>query len=392
MRCSRRREGAPPSGARPRATRAATTPPIAAALAVVLAGALPAVRPAIAAERVLVGGLLDAEVWETDDGSLLLSRNGGDTAPAGRLRLWAAADLAAGLQGFLLGRAEGGTGSREGRTEAEIEQALVRYAFRTAPLRLEAGILPVPIGNFSRRYLSNLNPLIGSPDGYSVLYPAGAQATGRAAALDYRVAVVDRPLVNEKYVPEPGSALRPAVAFGLNPVAGTRLGVYGTRGPYLGRGVEPLLPPGDGWREFEQAVYGADLQFSRGHFEVHADFARARYEVPGLAVDARGTAWFVEPKYTFSPRLFAALRYEVNDYPYIAPVAPGVWIAPNAEIRDVEAGIGLRLGPGTVLKVSYRRDRWLVDPAMEEFFPEGYSIAAQFSHAFDVNSWLDRPR
>jgi hypothetical protein len=338
-----------------------------------------------------VGGLLDAEVWKTDDGSLLLSRNEGEAAPAGRLRLWGAADFAVGLQGFLQGRVEGGTGSQEGRTVATIEQAFVRYTFRAAPLRLEAGKLPVPIGNFSRRYLSSVNPLVGAPDGYSVAYPAGIQATGNAAVLDYRIAVVDRPLVNEKYVPEPGSALRPAIAFGVNPVTGTRLGMYGTRGPYLGPEVEPLLPPGAGWREFDQVVYGADLQFSRGHFELHADFARARYEVPGLA-DARGTAWFIEPKYTFTPRLFAALRYEINDYPYIAPVAPGVWIAPTAEIRDLEAGIGWRLGPGTVLKVSYRRDRWIVDPAMEDFFPEGYSFSAQFSHAFAVDSWFDRPR
>jgi hypothetical protein len=349
--------------------------------------------PGAAEERVLAGGLVDAEYWQTDDDSLLLSRNGGDGAPAGRLRLWAALDLGGGLQGFALGEVEGGRGSDEGETEAEIEQALVRYTFR-APvrLRLEAGILPVPIGDFARRYMSNLNPLIGSPDGYSVSYPAGVQATGMAGPFDYRVAVVDLPFVNENYVPEPGSALRPALAFGVTPVTGARFGAYATRGPYLGPAVESSLPAGSAWRDFGQSVTGLDLQFSRGHFEMHADWARSRYEVPGLARDARGNAWYVEPRYTFTPRLFAALRFERNDYPYVAPVAPGVWIGSTVEFTDVEAGIGWRLGPETVLKLSARRDDWNVSGALADMFPDGYAVAAQVSHAFTINSWFDRPR
>lgn len=63
-----------------------------------------------------------------------------------------------------------------------------------------------------------------------------------------------------------------------------------------------------------------EASFSRGHFELQADLARSRYEVPGFARDLRGTAWFVEPKVTFTPRPFAALRYERNDYPYIQAV------------------------------------------------------------------------
>ncbi|MGH9750893.1 MAG: hypothetical protein ACRD6R_13335, partial [Candidatus Polarisedimenticolia bacterium] len=345
-----------------------------------------------AEDRFLVRGLLDAEIWKTDDGSRLLSRDDGEAAPVGRLRLWAAGDFAAGLQGFVLGAVEGGDGIGEEETEAEIEQAYLRYNFRSRPLRLEAGVLPTPIGNFSRRYFSSANPLIGSPDGYSVAYPAGVQLTGRAAKVDYRVAMVDGPLVNEAYVPEPGAALRPMLALGVNPVTGTRLGVYGTRGPYLGGAVEAMLPAGRGWKEYGQSVVGLDASFSRGHFELQADFARSRYEVPGFARNARGTAWFVEPKYTFTPRLFAALRYERNDYPYIQPVAPGVWIGSSAAFEDIEIGAGVRLAPGAVLKIAYRTDRWDVGGAMAPQFPDGWSVAAQLSYTFDVLSWFERPR
>ena len=385
MSCRRR----PEAGARRGARLLAALP---AALIALAAGALPGAARA-ADERFLVGGLLDAEYWQTDDASLLLSRNGGGGAPAGRLRLWAAADFAEGLQGFALGRTESGRGSEEGETEVELEQAFLRYTFR-APLRLrlEAGVLPVPIGDFARRYMSNVNPLIGSPDGYSVSYPAGVQVIGMAGALDFRVAIVDLPFINEDYVPEPGSAPRPALAAGVTPITGARFGAYATRGPYLGPAVDGALPAGSAWEDFGQSVAGVEAQFSRGHFEAHADLALSRYEVPGLPRDARGKAWYVEPKFTFTPRLFAALRFERNDYPYIAPVAPGVWIGSTVEFTDIEAGIGWRLGPDTIFKASYRRDDWNVSGSLVDMFPDGHAFAVQVSHSFSVNSWFDRPR
>jgi len=340
-----------------------------------------------------VGGLLDTKIWKTDAASRLLSRNEGDAAPAARLRLWAAAEFLPRLQGFVLGEAKDGKAYDDGETGTELEQAFLRYTFRP-PLHLmvEAGQLLCPIGNFSRRYLSNVNPLIGSPDGYSLSYPLGLSVSGRAARLDYRVAFLDRPFGNENYVPKPGRALRPALALGVTPAVGIRLGAYATRGPYLGPEVAPMLPAGDAWRDFRQSTYGVDAQFSRGYFELNGDFARSTYEVPGIVRSARGLAYFVEPKYTWSPRFFTALRFERNDYPYIMAVAPGVFIDPNANLYDVEAGAGYRLGPGALLKIAYRRDRWDVDPSRKPMFPDGYSVSAQLSYRFDVNSWFERPR
>jgi len=346
--------------------------------------------PARAAERALLQGLFDAELWKTDDGSVLLSRNEGDPAAQGRLRVWAAGDFGAGFEGFALEEIEGGKAEEEHGPTYELEQAYLRYSFR-APRRLviEAGRLPAPIGNFSRRYFSSVNPLIGGPDGYQVSYPTGFQITGGAGRFDYRVAGVDLPLTNENYVPAAGRALRPALAFGLTPTIGLRLGAYYTRGPYLNDKVS--LPPGAGWKDFAQEIAGFDLQFSRGYFELNGDFNRSSYEVPGQARMSRGAAWFVEPKYTFSPRFFAALRVEENDYAYIAPAGGGVWFAGTVRFYDVEAGVGYRIGPGTVLKLSYRADRWQVADSLKPILPDGYAVAAQLSHTFDVGSWF-KPR
>ncbi len=358
-----------------------------------LACALFAIAPAPCDEHVLVGGLFDAEYWQTDDGSRLLSRNDGDAAPGGRLRLWAASEFRPRLQGFVRGEAYGGRANSEYGTETKLEQAFVRYSF-SEPRRLviEAGQLLSPIGNFSRRYLSSVNPLIGSPDGYSLDYPLGAQATGQVGRFDYRAALVDRPFVNDRYVPETGRALRPALAAGMTPVVGTRLGVYATLGPYLGPRVAPMLSSGEHWKDFNQTVYGLDVQFSHGYFELNGDYAHSSYEVPGGAPDVHGFAYFIEPKYTWSPRFFTALRLERNDYPYIAPLGPGVWLSTTADFYDAEVAAGYRLGPGALLKVAYRRDRWMVDDSLKTFFPDGYAVSAQLSYSFNVNSWFERPR
>ncbi len=344
-------------------------------------------------DKALVQGLFDAEVWKTDAGSKLLSKNDGDTAPAGRLRLWAVGEFLPGLQAFAVVRGEDGSGSYEGRRQGTLEQAALRYTF-SAPLRLvlEAGKIVTPIGNFPRRLLSSINPLIGMPDSYDVSYPLGFQASGQVERLDYRVGFVDLPLVNESYVPEPGSALRPTLALGLTPVTGLRLGGYATRGPYLGPDIEAFLPAGSGWRDYQQHVLGADIRFSRGYFELNGDFNRNSYEAPGQTRLVRGKSYFIEPKYTWTPRFFTALRFERNDYAYIRPLGPGFWLATAVDFFNAEAGAGYRLGPGTVLKVAYRRDRWNVDDSLKSILPNGYSVSAQLSYTFNVNSWLERPR
>jgi hypothetical protein len=345
------------------------------------------------ADRVVVKGLQDLEFFETDSDSRLLSRNDGDGAGAGRLRLWAASDFTHGFEAVLLGALEGGKANDESGTRGRIEQGFLRYVSSgKAPLMVDVGRVVVPVGNFSKRYLSNVNPLIGTPDSYDVSYPEGLVVTGKASFFDYRLAVIDRPLANKKYVPESDIALHPAVDVGFTPITGLRLGGYFTQGPYLGHSVEPMLLAGERWSDFDQRVTGLEVEFSHGYFELNGDIAFSTYEVPTHANLSRGQAWFLEPKYTWTPRLFAALRLEKNDYPYISPVDSTDWIAQNVTFHDVEAGLGWRFTPDLVLKASYRRDQWNVSGAMKSFFPNGYSVALQLSYGFDVRSWFEPRR
>jgi len=345
----------------------------------------------------MVQGLFDAEIWKTDPGSRLLSLNDGDAAAGGRLRLWSAGDFLPGLQGYMLGQAHSGTAlpeeeGKEGQMQTGIEQAFLRYTLKGATrLVIEGGKFTTPVGDFSDRYLSSQNPLIGTPDSYTVAYPYGVKMSGWAGPVDYRAALVDQPMVNEGYVPESGRAWRPVVGAGVTPVQGLRLGAFYTFGPYLGPEVESALPTGSRWRDFEEAVVGFETQFSRGHFELRGEFTHSRYDAPTGGPSVRGQAFYLEPKYTFTPRVFAALRLEQNEYAYISLMSWG-WLVSEATFVDAEACLGWRLAPGAILKVSYRRDRWDVDESLKSILPDGYALAAQLSYSFDVISWFERPR
>jgi len=344
-------------------------------------------------ELFMLRGLLDAEYFNTDAGSRLLAVNEGDAAGGARLRLFAGGDFTHGLQGYVVGEIEGGDATGEGQTETELEQMFLRYSHDgSAPFRVDAGKIVTPVGDFSRRYLSNVNPLIGQPSAYSVDYPVGIVVSGRVKMFDYRAGAIDRPIVNEAYVPAYDTAYRPVLAAGITPTIGLRIGTYVTQGSYLGSEVDPYLPAGQRWQDFDQTIVGVEGEYSRGHFELHADFAYSRTEVPLQSEDCPGQAWYVEPKYTWTPRFFTALRFERNDYTYVEPLSEFFWIASNALFYDLELGAGWRFSPELLLKASYRVDRWKVDDSLRELLPDGQAFAVQLSYSFNVNDWLERPQ
>ena len=233
--------------------------------------------PALAAEqRWIVHGLQDLVLLDTDDASRVLSRNDGEPGAVGQLRLWVAGQILPGLDAQVVGRVGGGSASDSDDTESEIDQALLRWASPKLRLLIDAGKVGTPFGNFRDRSFSDVNPLIGAPDGYDVSYPLGIVATGQVSRFDYRVAWIDGPMTNENYTPEAGSAWRPGVALGVTPFIGFRIGAYATAGPYLGPSVDFALPAGDAWRDFDQEIYGFELKFSGGHFELHGDVAFSR--------------------------------------------------------------------------------------------------------------------
>ena len=78
----------------------------------------------LAQQRFLLEGILDAELHRTDEDSILLSRNEGDTVTMGRLQVWSAFQMTASLQMYLLAEFETDNSSGERHNESEIEQII----------------------------------------------------------------------------------------------------------------------------------------------------------------------------------------------------------------------------------------------------------------------------
>ena len=360
------------------------------ALALALLLVLGVSLPARAQGGILLQGVLDAELWKTDSMSSLLARNGGRPGAMGRIGLWAAAEPWRDVVVFSQLSAEAGPGRHEEGSELYVTQYGTRWSPSDAFI-LEAGKMTHIVGTFSSRWLSFRNPLVGMPDGYSLVYPLGVKVSGATSMFDWRAAVLSKPLTHEDYTVEPSHAPRPAVGVGITPVTGLRLGASATVGPYLNHELPPTLLAGRSWRSYQQRLVAADLQLSRGYFEAFAEVTRSSYDVPGRET-LSGITWYAETKYTFTPRLYAAARVERNDYPYIMPFDASSWIADKSDFTDVEAGVGVRLAASTLLKLSVRADHWVPNP--NPFAPQasGRALAMQLSRTFDVLDLATRKR
>ena len=349
---------------------------------------------AMAQQRYLVEGIFDAEVYKTDANSLLLSRNGGDIATLGRLQLWAAFQITPGLQVYAVGEVETDNSSTDRITEAELEQYALRYTSQSSLYYfLEAGKILSPLTAYSDRHLSTQNPLIRQPYVLTTTYPLGVQIAGSSDWFDYRAAYLDLPAVNGNYgVTPPDSAFRPALGFGVTPITGLRFGLIYTKGPYLDRDGA-YVPPGTSWRDFDQRVLGFDFQFSRGYLEFNGQLANYRYEVPYYDQRTDDTSWYVELKYTWTPRLYGAVRFGKYEAAYIAYDSDTYGLpraTPGREFSDLEIGLGYRLSSNVLFKVAYSSDHWSEGDTLDNPLRNGHSVGLQLSWQFDLGSLLQR--
>jgi hypothetical protein len=338
---------------------------------------------------ILLEGVGDGEFWSTTANSNLLTRNNGRGSGLGRLSMWGAVEPLPGLVFFAAGRGEFGAARPDtNHSEAYMEQFGVRFAFSRA-LVVDGGKLQPLVGTFAPRHFSNRNPLIGSPDGYSLEYPYGVEAAGEIGWFDYRAAMVTLPPTHENYVPVPKARLRPAIGGGMRVMTGLRIGGSFTVGPYLNDSYTPAQLRDAAWTDYQQRVVAADLTYAHGYLETHAEAARASYDVPGRATSIVGWTYYGEAKYTLNPRWFVAARVERNDYPFIRGLATA-WASRLTDFVDGEAGVGYRFSTATLFKTSIRADRWWVPTTAAYRGKGGPAFAMQLSQSFDVVSWFTR--
>jgi hypothetical protein len=288
-----------------------------------------------------------------------------------------------------------------GELRSEDAQRVVPYAlyvrvrpFADRPLFIQAGRIPPVFGAFGRRtYTTDANPLIGYPLAYQYLtslradaipasaddllamrargwrtqYPVGsaAQAPGVPIMSAYRwdtgveahygarriegsMAVTVGTLSNPRVEDDNGGQqISGRVAW--KPIVGLVLGVSGSTGTFLSRSLAEIRTPRSSGGYYQRAL-GIDAEYSRDYWIVRGELIDSRWTIPAVGAPVlsdplRATAAFVEGRYRFGPRYFAAARADRLTFSRIRGErlfggVPTPWDAP---VTRVEAGGGVFL-------------------------------------------------
>ena len=285
---------------------------------------------------------------------------------------------------------------------SEDAQRVIPYALyvRVRPwagraFDIQAGRIPPVFGAFARRsYGASENPLIGYPLAYQYLtslrpnavpasaddllgmrargwrasYPIGArdeapgvplvsayrwdtgvQAHGVAGRIDASVAVTVGTLSNPR-VGDDNRGRQVSGRVGWKPTPGLSLGASAARGEFLTRAIGDAAEAIFGKRSSGQQALGIDAEYARDHWIVRGEVIDSRWQLPAFgppAIEAplRATAAFVETRYRFTPRYFAAARADRLTFSRIRGQAsfggrPTPWDAP---VTRIEIGGGVQL-------------------------------------------------
>jgi hypothetical protein len=303
--------------------------------------------------------------------------------------------------------------------ESFLRSYLRFKAFETpkADLLFEGGKIPTPFGAFSPRAYSNRNPLVsfpliyhyfsslrsnqlpadnadllahrgegqgedfggfagggstqiqsGLPMIYDPCWDIGVAALGSVGPAEYRVAVTQGTLSSPRFKGgdnNDGKQIAGRLAF--VPATGLVLGASYARGPYLDSAVASALPAGAQVEDFDQEIYGFDLEFGIRHLALLAEFAANRWQAPniteasGARADLTTTGGYVEAKYTIRPGLYAAARYDWLDFGEIDDGTGTNTLQPwDYDIRLWEWGVGYYFTDriiGKLIRQDHRSDR-----------------------------------
>jgi hypothetical protein len=160
----------------------------------------------------------------------------------------------------------------------------------------------------------------------------------------------------------------------LRPVLGLVLGASAAQGDYVDESAVAALPEASREASHVQQAFGADAEFSSGHWLLRAEGVLSRWFVPPVEaplVPSPLESWglFVEARRKLRPGLYAAARFDhVGFSELTASPPPGsqtplvtTWEAP---VTRVEVGAGLNLRRNVVLKASVQQN-WRKDVAQK---------------------------
>lgn len=268
---------------------------------------------------------------------------------------------------------------------------------------IQAGRIPPTFGAFTRQAYGHDNPLIGYPLAYQYLtslrtdaVPADADEllrmrgrgwesnfglgnlapdrglplvtafswdTGVQVSAGWRglgvTAAITNGSASSPRVDDDNDGKQVAARVTLEPATGLVLGASAARGQFgAGRLVEAFDAPDD--RRFIQTAFGADAEYSRGHWVARADAVLSEWRIPAIRapfIDTplRALGVSAQARYRFHPAMYAAVRAEHLAFSRIAGTGRvTTWDAP---VTRVEAGAGYYIRRNVIARASVQFNR-----------------------------------
>lgn len=280
-----------------------------------------------------------------------------------------------------------------------------------AYLNLNIGYIPSTVGSYAPRTYSDKNPLIGtpllynfhsalnpgdlssnpvvtdllalrdarSPSGIPFIYDAcwntGLELYGSSGKLDYSLGLLTGSLgkptqQQEKDIPQA------TVHFVYNFQPGLKAGVSAFLGPYMHDDMFPdygtpayTIDPDD----YLNGGIGYEFYWSGRHLEIYSETFYSYWEYPGLP-KLKSSAGYIEAKYKFQPRWYAAARLGFVE-PQDIEVSPGVNEKWDYPVKRYEIGLGYKPLRKATVKFVVQINRFDISDAFDsEIYAVQYSM------------------
>jgi len=196
------------------------------------------------------------------------------------------------------------------------------------------------------------------------VYLTGAQWFGSIRrTVSYAIAVSNGALSNPVDVND-GNGVQFSARLRVTPITGFDAGVSFSSAPYLNKSAvqEELKRAGMRAENFRQAVFSADLAFSRGQVVLFAEILHNRWATPFLVEPLDLWGSYLEAKYTLHPRVFVAGRWSRLKFSQITDSGDldgdgrlsESW---DYDVNQVELGLGYRVNRNAMIKATYEFNR-----------------------------------
>jgi len=267
---------------------------------------------------------------------------------------------------------------QSGEWNRQIWVAALRVEHHGAvDLRVEAGLIPPPVGLANLTLRPHLNSTINQPSTLfeglpavqpgsprlnllGAIYPYGASATVSRRWWDARTALIDSsPLRPRRVFSErnPPRFRTVVVGGGITPVVGVRIGTSVVLGGWLQAGeIAGVVEDQDA------TMVTLEGELSYRYTKITGEWVRDSLQFNGQT--RRATGWFTQGQQTLTPRWFAAARVE-------RIAAARLLSRPDAAVEpdftSTEETIGYRLTPELTLRAAHRgRKRFGVEGFQHE--------------------------